>query len=420
MGVCSSTRSVVVIKADAKVTDVTPKPGTKRERLSVWKFNSGQDAGPLSAEGFAQLYNARGRGGAGKNAPRQSVDRRAEREEKPAQGTLLVLSYKVTIEGALSIHRQDEFEEKKMKVTGDHIPEDFLRRLGVAVTCKKGLKPESPNQDDYSVLIDGGTLLLGVFDGHGPFGHCVSNYIHALLPKLISQNEQLPVAPMSVFPLGFEKCQKSLEMHCEHPQANFDCVISGSTATMVLIRGDRIYSAHVGDSRAVVSRLLPNGKREALVLTPDHKPYLPEEKIRIEACGGEVKKLENDIPHRVFLRDKDYPGLAMSRSIGDLLCREIGVISTPTVTEHILAEEDEFVLICSDGVWEFIENDEAVEFVGEFGREKAGLAAEELAKKAWKKWLEMEGDVVDDITVMVAYVTRTLSSSGALSDSTQL
>ena len=419
MGICTSNHHDVVIKAHTKAIEPPPKSSAKRERLSVWKFTSGQENGPLSAEGFAQLYNARGKGGS-KAAPRQSVDRGAETEEKSAQGTLMVLNCKVTIEGAQSIHPQDDFEEKKMKVTGDHIPEDFLRRQGLAVTCKKGLKPESPNQDDYSVLIDGATLLLGVFDGHGPFGHCVSNYIHALLPKLISQNEQLHVNPMAVFPLTFEKCQKSLEMHCEHPQAHFDCVISGSTASVVLIKEDRVYSAHVGDSRAIIGRLLPSGKREALVLTPDHKPYLPEEKERVERCGGEVKKLENDIPHRVFIRDKDYPGLAMSRSIGDLLCREIGVISTPTVTEHMLTEEDEFVLMCSDGVWEFIENEEAVEFVAEFGRAKVAQAAEELAKRAWQKWVEVEGDVVDDITVMVAYLTKPSTSSGALSGSTQV
>jgi serine/threonine protein phosphatase PrpC len=378
----------------------------------VWKFNSGQEPGPLTAEGFAQLFNARGKG-TGKNVPRQSADRGAETEEKPAQGTLLVLNYKVTIEGALSIHRQNDFEEKKVKITGDHIPEDFLQKLGLAVTCKKGLKPESPNQDDYSILVDGTTLLLGVFDGHGPFGHCVSNYIHALLPKLISQNEQLRVAPMAVFPLSFEKGQKSLEMHCERAEAKFDCVVSGSTATVVLIQGDRVYSAHVGDSRALIGRLLPSGQREALVLTPDHKPNLDEEKKRIESCGGEVKKQENDIPFRVFLRDRDYPGLAMSRSIGDLLCREIGVISTPTVTEHILSEEDEFVLVCSDGVWEFIENQEAVEFVAGFGRAGAAQAAEQLAKKAWERWLDMEGDVVDDITVMIAYLAKP-ESNGSL------
>lgn len=419
MGVCSSQRHGVVARAHVKATEPTAQPGSKRERLSVWKFNSGQEPGPLTAEGFAQLFNARGRG-TGKNVPRQSADRGAETEEKSAQGTVVLLHYKVTIEGALSIHRQDDFEEKKAKITGENIPEDFLQKLGIAVTCKKGLKPESPNQDDYSVLVDGSTLLLGVFDGHGPFGHCVSHFIHVLLPKLISQNEQLRVTPMAVFPLSFEKCQKSLEMHCERPQSNFDCVVSGSTATVVLIQEDRVYSAHVGDSRAVISRLLPSGKREALVLTPDHKPYLDEEKERIESCGGEVKKQINDIPHRVFIRDRDYPGLAMSRSIGDLLCREIGVISTPTVTEHLLAPEDEFVLVCSDGVWEFIENEEAVDFVAGFGRVGVAQAAEQLAKKAWEKWLDMEGDVVDDITVMIAYFAASTSSAGAQSGSTQL
>lgn len=52
----------------------------------------------------------------------------------------------------------------------------------------------------------------------------------------------------------------------------------------------------------------------------------------------------------------EAPGLAMSRSLGDKAGRDLGVISEPDVYEIILKEEDKFIVIASDGVWEFFTN----------------------------------------------------------------
>jgi len=52
---------------------------------------------------------------------------------------------------------------------------------------------------------------------------------------------------------------------------------------------------------------------------------LPEEKERIYNNGGEVLLLPGNIPHRVFVRGKPYPGLAMSRSLGDYVAQSVGV-----------------------------------------------------------------------------------------------
>lgn len=72
---------------------------------------------------------------------------------------------------------------------------------------------------------------------------------------------------------------------------------------------------------------------EALQLSRDHKPNLEDERARIERSGGKVAKyIENGIkvgPYRVWKKNEPYPGLAMSRSIGDLQASKIGVIATP-------------------------------------------------------------------------------------------
>ncbi len=60
-----------------------------------------------------------------------------------------------------------------------------LGKLGFGVSCRKGLKPESPNQDSFSMLyIEGELLLCGVYDGHGQSGHHVSQFTKEMLPKL--------------------------------------------------------------------------------------------------------------------------------------------------------------------------------------------------------------------------------------------
>lgn len=50
------------------------------------------------------------------------------------------------------------------------------------------------------------------------------------------------------------------------------------------------------------------------------------------------------------------PGLAMARSLGDKAGREVGVISDPDIYEVLIKEEDRFIVIASDGVWEFLTN----------------------------------------------------------------
>lgn len=92
---------------------------------------------------------------------------------------------------------------------------------------------------------------------------------------------------------------------------------------------DRIIIANCGDSRAIA--IYRNGNSYHLKqLTVDHKPDLPDEKRRIERLGGTVANPYNDkSPSRVYLNGQNYPGLAMSRSIGDFVGGSVGVICKP-------------------------------------------------------------------------------------------
>jgi len=102
-------------------------------------------------------------------------------------------------------------------------------------------------------------------------------------------------------------------------------------------------------------------KFEIHTLTEDHKCEIDQEMRRIYQHGGRIEKakispgMASVGPLRVWLRNEDRPGLAMTRSIGDHMAREIGVIATPDVGDrHDISERDYGVLIASDGVFEVL------------------------------------------------------------------
>ncbi|KEP61778.1 UNVERIFIED_CONTAM: PP2C, putative [Hammondia hammondi] len=308
--------------------------------------------------------------------------------------------------GAAAHCRQESFDDKvedcAVRPPGSNV-ESVMRSLGFGFACRKGLKPDSPNQDDFAALCCSAFRLFGVFDGHGPSGHDVSGYVHRMLFALLLTDETLNRNPQLALRNAFVATHQSVLAYAAHTE-HFDCSLSGSTASVVLQTQRKLFVAHVGDSRAVLARQRKDGV-VAETLTVDHKPTTPAERARIEAAGGELKRLECDIPYRVFLKGRLYPGLAMSRALGDAIASHAGVSCEPDLSTVELDRSCLFVIIASDGVWEFISNQEAVNIVNEaMGSERkvrAKAAAERLALEAFKRWVEEEGNVVDDITCQI-------------------
>eukprot|EP00914_Ancora_sagittata_P022422 GHVO01044611.1.p1 GENE.GHVO01044611.1~~GHVO01044611.1.p1 ORF type:complete len:524 (-),score=62.65 GHVO01044611.1:228-1799(-) len=321
-------------------------------------------------------------------------------------------SRRLSVTGALPQQVQEEsFDNKRQEVHGEDSSHDLdvlFQALGIGYACKKGLKPENPNQDDFFIFREDGYGLYGVFDGHGPYGHDVSNFVQTHLPGLLLAHPSFQDKPLEALKSSFLRVHSELA-HSAHSH-NFDCSLSGTTATVILHRSvsatkGKLYVAHVGDSRAVLGRLDDDDKIEAIDLTEDHKPNNEAEKARIHASGGQVKLLEGDVPHRVFLKNKLYPGLAMSRAIGDTVGTQAGVIAEPDVTEFDITEgRDKFLVICSDGVWEFMESQEAVNVVDHLGISQCDEAVKAVACESWNRWIDEESTVVDDITCQVIFL----------------
>ena len=108
-------------------------------------------------------------------------------------------------------------------------------------------------------------------------------------------------------------------------------------------------------------------------------------------------------PPRVYKRGSEYPGLAMSRSLGDFQAKEVGVISVPQIIEYDINASTKFLVVCSDGVWEFASN-EQVRDIGNifYARNDAASFCIELVKFAMILWEQL--DVIrDDITVVAVF-----------------
>lgn len=282
-----------------------------------------------------------------------------------------------------------------------------------AWSCHKGLKPESPNQDSFSMLAlkvgERINYLYGVYDGHGPKGHDVSDMARKILVEKILCHAERDSNPKVALTNAFEETQKHL-----HSIGAVDTSTSGSTCTVAYHQAEEglVHIAHIGDSRCVTyNRKKPadggstkdkwGGEAKTLPMTEDHKPNLPKEKERIEAAGGRVV-FDGFYNHRVFAARGMYPGLNMSRAFGDDVAHEeAGLTASPEVITLNLKDygDNEVVMvICSDGVWEFIESDEALSIVRPGGKDYLE-SIQKLCKESWDRWMkDSDNEISDDIT----------------------
>lgn len=298
--------------------------------------------------------------------------------------------------------------------------------LGIGWACKKGFKG-MPNQDSYSVLaVEDSFILLGVYDGHGPRGHDISQLAKEILVRSFLAHPKRQADAELAFHECFLKCQE--EISRARPELKAE--VSGTTCTMAYVdlAQSRFTVAHVADSRAVLGwRHRPDaglaGCREALFevdeLTLDHKPNLEQERARIEGANPPGRVVfDGIVNYRVCTQHSMYPGLNMSRALGDLEGhREAGITATPDTRTVDLkpllcgSDTDVMLLLCSDGVWEFVQSTQALPVAAtSMGRGPLAVA-NRLALEGWDRWItESGGTGTDDITAVCVRLEVALAS----------
>jgi protein phosphatase 1L len=167
-----------------------------------------------------------------------------------------------------------------------------------------------------------------------------------------------------------------------------------------------IIAANVGDSRAVLCR-----NNTAWELTRDHKPNHPMERSRIEKLGGkvvwcgDVDKEGNPIPERGIYRVNG--NLALSRAIGDRSERPHVTAEPEIIAIPVLDEEDEFIIVATDGLWDVLESNEAVDLVQQLVQQ--GLARDQVA--TWLVEESIRRGTYDNVTVVIIWLDRSCSTA---------
>ena len=93
----------------------------------------------------------------------------------------------------------------------------------------------------------------------------------------------------------------------------------------------------------------------------------------------------------------------MIRSIGDFVATTLGVIPEPIIIEKEITPGTKFIILASDGVWEFLDNKMVKELVMPFYLKNDPEGACKALIEESTKWWENEDVVVDDITVIAIF-----------------
>eukprot|EP01080_Neovahlkampfia_damariscottae_P012111 gene12111-5603_t len=219
-----------------------------------------------------------------------------------------------------------------------------------------GFRPTMEDAMLFKGKLNETTQLWGMFDGHG--GDKSSKYVAKNLPKKIAKNLQKTgfslfmnhpsifidkIGTFSDFAVDSTDVLRT-SIHEVNEDLRMQKYDDGTTVVLVMISGNKITIANVGDSRAVLCK-----KGKAIRLTNDHRPTTNEEKIRIQSVKGVV--LGNRIK-----------GFSVSRSLGDFSASPY-ISPEPYLKTFDLDGEEDFIIIGCDGIWDDVSDEDAVEIV---------------------------------------------------------
>lgn len=257
-------------------------------------------------------------------------------------------------------HKEDDSARSGF-VTGGCKSED--ERLSCGYSSFRGKRVTM--EDFYDIKtsnIDGRSVcLFGIFDGHG--GSRAAEYLKDhLFENLMKHPKFLTDTKLAIS----ETYQQTDAEFLNSEKDNFRD--DGSTASTAVLVDNRLYVANVGDSRTVISKA---GK--AIALSEDHKPNRSDERKRIENAGGVV----------MWAGTWRVGGvLAMSRAFGNRMLKPF-VVAEPEIQDQEIDEETEVLVLASDGLWDVVQNEDAVSLAR--AEEGAEAAARKLTEAAFNR-----------------------------------
>ncbi|KAI8018885.1 putative protein phosphatase 2C 60 [Camellia lanceoleosa] len=306
------------------------------------------------------------------------------------------------------------------------------------------LEDQSQIESGCLSLLESGPYgtFVGVYDGHGgpETSRYINDHLFHHLKRFASEQQSMSVDVIRKALQATEEGFLSLvtKQWAMKPQI----AAVGSCCLVGVICSGTLYIANVGDSRAVLGRLVrATGEVLAIQLSTEHN-------ASIESVRQELRSLHPDDPHIVVLKHNVWrvKGLIqISRSIGDFYLKKAEfnreplyakfrlrepirrpiLSSEPSICVHELQPDDQFLIFASDGLWEHLSNQEAVDIVQNHphtgsARKLLKAALQEAAKKREMRYSDLKKidrgvrrHFHDDITVVVLFLDSNLVSQAS-------
>ncbi|XP_050241670.1 probable protein phosphatase 2C 46 isoform X1 [Quercus robur] len=324
------------------------------------------------------------------------------------------------------------------KDTGQHMNGEFSMAV---VQANNLLEDQSQIESGPLSSLESGPYgtFIGIYDGHG--GPETSRYIYdnlfQHLKRFTSEQQSMSV---DVIRKAYQATEEGfLSVVTKQWPMNPQIAAVGSCCLVSVICGGTLYIANLGDSRAVLGRLVRStGEVLAIQLSAEHN-------VGIESVRQEMFSLHPDDSHVVVLKHNVWrvKGLIqISRSIGDVYLKKAEfnreplytkfrlrgpfkmpiLSSDPSISAHELQPHDQFLIFASDGLWEHLSNQEAVDIVQNhprngIARRLVKVALQEAAKKREMRYTDLKKidrgvrrHFHDDITVIVVFLDSNLVS----------
>ena len=322
----------------------------------------------------------------------------------------------------IKLDRQPK-KEKKKKFDNIIIKD---KNIDIELSCFHCLSQVGINKDGTSKINQEAMLelvnilgnskfnIFGIFSGHGKNGHTISRYISRFIKeyflfterKLILKNCKTNKELYELFSKNNYIYIKQLMYDCQYSLENskIDCDYSGSSCLLIFIIENHLICSNVGNCRAIILE-----KKDLFQLSFDQTLDIPEERQRIENKGGKIvwsieKWIFPKEEYQIVLKDKSNKShyIEMSRSLGDIMFKKVGVDFSPVITEYTLNIETKLIVMGTKGLWNNFSNKQVAYYANKGYKicnpsescRKLMMKAKENSKKAIS---------IDDISLFILF-----------------
>lgn len=240
--------------------------------------------------------------------------------------------------GESSLFSNKETTTKSINKNTSNVTKIYELVLNYSYVEDKNSKYRNSMEDYYNIVdsFNNDKMLFCLFDGHG--GSDAVKYVKDRLPDLLLKyisSESVEDAIIKCF----HKIDNELKL--------VDSDNVGTTATIILILKEdnkrTLYCANVGDTRCVIF-----SENDYIVLSEEHKCTNEKEIERITNANGKISN------------GRVKGQLAITRTLGDLSLKKCGVIATPDIKRHIIDNNDKYIVLATDGLWDVVTEREII------------------------------------------------------------